>query len=47
MLTLSLITPGGLPILMAGTGTTSVTGPARPCGMGTVTRPGPAAEPFC
>ena len=46
MLTL-LITPGDLPILMAGTGTTSVTGQASSCGMGTVTRPRLAAEPFC
>jgi hypothetical protein len=47
MLTLCLITPGDLAILMAGTGTTSVTSPARSCGMGTVTRPRLAAEPFC
>jgi hypothetical protein len=43
MLTLGLVTPGGLAILMAGTGTSL----ARSCGMGTVTRPRLAAEPFC
>jgi hypothetical protein len=46
MLTFCLITPGDLAILMAGIGTTSVTGRARSCGMGTVTRPRLAAEPF-
>jgi hypothetical protein len=44
---LCLITPGDLAILMAGTGTTSVTSPAESGGMGTVTRPRLAAEPFC
>jgi len=39
MLTFCLITPGDLAILMAGTGTTSVTSPARSRGMGTATRP--------
>ena len=47
MLTLCLITPGGLAIATAGTGTASVTSPARSCGMGTVTRPRLGAEPFC
>jgi hypothetical protein len=46
MLTLYLITPGDLAIMMAGTGTTSATSPARPRGMGTVTMPRLAAEPF-
>ena len=40
MLTLCLITLGDLAILMADTGTTSVTIPARRYGMGTVTRQG-------
>jgi hypothetical protein len=40
MLTLCLITPGDLAILMAGTGTTSVLGPARSGGMGSVTGQG-------
>jgi hypothetical protein len=47
MLTFCLITPGDLAILMAGTVTTSVTGLARSCGMGTATRPRLRAEPFC
>jgi len=47
MLTTCLITPGDLAILMAGTGTTLAASPARMCGMGTVTRPSLATEPFC
>jgi hypothetical protein len=39
MLTFCLIAPGDPAILMAGTGTTSVTSPARSRGMGTATRP--------
>jgi hypothetical protein len=42
-----LIPLGGLAILMAGMGATPVTGQARSCGMGTVTRPTLVAEPFC
>jgi hypothetical protein len=47
MLTFCLIAAGDLSILMAGPGTASVTGPARAHGIGTVTRPRLAAEPFC
>jgi hypothetical protein len=47
MLTLGLITPGDLAILMAGTGTTIADQPGQVVGMGTVTRPRLAAEPFC
>jgi hypothetical protein len=47
MLTLGLIYRGRLATLMGGTGTASVTSPARSCGTGTVTRPGSAAEPLC
>ena len=47
MLTLCLTTPGGLAILMGGYRYHVGDRPARSFGLGTVTRPSLAAEPFC